>query len=125
MDPGTLGVALALALALGWAGASGWAPVPEAITEPMALMRSMAVIGFTPSVTTAPAELGGAGDDVAGLLALAPPGARDCALPTLGVGGAQFTFFFGAEEEDMLPRVVRQTRSAGRKSKVQQKRSWP
>jgi len=56
---------LALALAFGAAGGSALAPVPLDITEPMALRRSRAEMGFTPSVTTAAAEVGGAAGEEA------------------------------------------------------------
>lgn len=57
----TLAVAAALALALGCGAGAASAPTPRARAEPVAAIRSAALIGFLPSSMTAAAEVGGTG----------------------------------------------------------------
>jgi len=87
---------LALALAFGAAGGSALAPVPLDITEPMALRRSRAEMGFTPSVTTAAAEVGGAAGEEAfkagaagEALEAGAAGGAEAAAPDAGLGDVE------------------------------------
>jgi len=86
----------ALALAFGAAGGSALAPVPLDITEPMALRRSRAEMGFTPSVTTAAAEVGGAAGEEAfkagaagEALEAGAAGGAEAAAPDAGLGDVE------------------------------------
>ena len=62
---GLLGMADILAFAFGFAWGSALAPTPLARAEPVPARRSAAVTGFLPSSTTAAADIGGTGADLA------------------------------------------------------------
>jgi len=85
-----------LALAFGAAGGSALAPVPLDITEPMALRRSRAEMGFSVSVTTAAAEVGGAAGEEAfkagaagEALEAGAAGGAEAAAPDAGLGDVE------------------------------------
>ena len=84
---GLLGMADILAFAFGLAWGSAFAPTPLARAEPVPARRSAAVTGFLPSSTTAAADIGGTGADLAlgAAPALAAPVLAGTALAGLRV----------------------------------------